>query len=185
MCNTCKLMYVGQTSHSLKIRFQEHIRYIRSNNPQSAFTLHILQNQHKYGHMNNIMTLLKPLNSPNMLIPYEQYYIQALYWEGKLIPKQYLVETNPLFQTVINPQPLHTTWIDQLCFSRQPDTTLAELHPNTNTQQSKVCTISDTQHQQMLAAHHVTYPIMYHTTCKNTLWGTRKRSQWLKSTDTC
>jgi len=107
-CNACKLAYVGQTSHSLKIQFQEHIRYIRSNNPQSAFALHILQNQHKYSHMNNIMTLLKPLNSPNMLIPYEQYYIQAFYREGKLIPKQYPGETNPLFQTVINLQPPHS-----------------------------------------------------------------------------
>jgi len=26
-CNTCKLAYVGQTSQSLKLRFQEHIRY--------------------------------------------------------------------------------------------------------------------------------------------------------------
>ena len=108
-CNTWKLAYVGQTSCSLKIHFQEHIRYIRSNNPQLAFALHILQNQHEYGHMNNILTLLKPLNSSNMLIPYEQYYIQALYQEGKLIPEQYPGETNPLFQMVINPQPPHTT----------------------------------------------------------------------------
>ena len=57
--------------------------------------------------MNNILTLLKPLNRPNMFIPYKQYYIQALY-QGKLIPKQYPGETNPLFQTVINPQPPHT-----------------------------------------------------------------------------
>jgi len=105
----CKLAYVGQTSRSLKIQFQGHIRYIRSNNPQLAFALHILQNQHEYGHTNNIMTLLKPLSSPNTLIPYEQYYIQALYRADKLIPEQYPGETNPLFQTVINPQPPHTT----------------------------------------------------------------------------
>jgi hypothetical protein len=71
--------HVGQTSHSLNIRFQEHITYIRNNNPQLAYAQHILQNQHKYGQMNSIMTLLKPLNNPNLLIPYEQYYIQTLY----------------------------------------------------------------------------------------------------------
>jgi hypothetical protein len=32
-CNTCKLAYVGQTSQNLKLRFQEHTRYIRNNNP--------------------------------------------------------------------------------------------------------------------------------------------------------
>jgi len=96
------LAYVGQTSRSLKIRFQKHIRYIK-NNPKSAFALHTLQNQHEYGHMKNIMTLLKPLISPNTHIPYEQYYIQALYRDSKLIPEQYPAETNPLFQMVINP----------------------------------------------------------------------------------
>ena len=53
--------------------------------------------------------ILKPLNNPNLLIPYEQYYIQTLYREDKLIPEQYPRETNPLFQMVINPQPPHTT----------------------------------------------------------------------------
>jgi hypothetical protein len=35
-CNTRKMSYVGQTSHSLKQRYQEHIRYIKHNDPQSA-----------------------------------------------------------------------------------------------------------------------------------------------------
>jgi len=91
------------------VQFQEHIRYVRSNNPQSAFALRILQNQHEYVQMNNIMALLKPLNSQNMLMPYGQYYIQALCPEGKLIPEQYSGEVNPLFQMIINPQPPHTT----------------------------------------------------------------------------
>ena len=108
-CNTCNLSYVGQTSRSLNIRFQEHIRYIRYNNPQSAYALHILQNQHEYGQMNSTMTLLKPLNNPSLLLPYEQYYIQSLHEAGRLIPEQSPGETNPLFQMAINPQPPHPT----------------------------------------------------------------------------
>jgi len=46
-CNTCNLAYVGQMSLSLNIHFQEHIRYIRNNNPQSPYAQHILQNQHE------------------------------------------------------------------------------------------------------------------------------------------
>jgi len=46
--------------------------------------------------------------TPSMLIPYEQYYIQTLHQEGKLIPEQYPGELNPLFQTAINPRPPHT-----------------------------------------------------------------------------
>jgi len=59
--------------------------------------------------MNSTMTILKPLNNPSLLLPYKQYYIQSLHKERKRIPEQSLGETNPLFQTVINPQPPHST----------------------------------------------------------------------------
>jgi hypothetical protein len=52
--------------------FQEHIQYIRYNNPQSVYALHILQNQHKSSQINSTMTLLKPIIDPNLLLPYEQ-----------------------------------------------------------------------------------------------------------------
>ena len=57
--------------------------------------------------------------SDSLLIPYEQYYIQTLYREGKLIPEQRPGEINPIFQTAINPQPPHSTWTDQLFFCLQ------------------------------------------------------------------
>lgn len=47
-CNTCKLSYVGQASHNLKQRYQEHIRYTKQNNPPSTYTLHILNNNHEH-----------------------------------------------------------------------------------------------------------------------------------------
>jgi len=59
-CNTCNLSYVGQTSRSLNIRFQEYIKYTANNNPQWAYAQHILQNQHECGQMNTVMTLLNP-----------------------------------------------------------------------------------------------------------------------------
>jgi len=51
------------------------------------------------------MTLLKPLNNPSLLLPYEQYYIQSFHHEGKLIPEQSPGETNPQFQTALTPNP--------------------------------------------------------------------------------
>ena len=43
-CNSCDLSYVDQTSRSLKIRYQEHIRYIRSNNKTDGIcTAHLTQ----------------------------------------------------------------------------------------------------------------------------------------------
>jgi hypothetical protein len=68
---------VGQASRNLKQRYQEHTRYIRNNDPQSAFAQHILNNQHAYGTIEEIMKLLKPTNHTSMLIPYELFFIQS------------------------------------------------------------------------------------------------------------
>jgi len=48
-CKTCNKAYIGQTSHNLSLSFPEHIRYIKNNDPQSAYAQHILQNIHEYG----------------------------------------------------------------------------------------------------------------------------------------
>ena len=53
------MSYIGQLNRSLKQRYQEHIRYIEHNEPQLAYALHILNNKHEYGPINNTMTLLK------------------------------------------------------------------------------------------------------------------------------
>jgi len=42
-----------------KSRFQEHIQYIKNNDPHSAYALHILNCRHEYGNTDNTMTLLK------------------------------------------------------------------------------------------------------------------------------
>ena len=55
-CNTCKLSYVAQTSHSLKQRYKEHKRYVKQNEPHSAYALHILNSHHEYGPFNTTMT---------------------------------------------------------------------------------------------------------------------------------
>jgi len=103
---TCSLSYVGQTSRNLRTRFQEHIRYIKTYNPQSAYTQHILNNQHEYGTLSESMTLLKPLQHENMLLPFKQLHIQSLHQAGKLIPEQYPNDPNPLFQLAfIQPHP--------------------------------------------------------------------------------
>jgi len=57
-CMTCDKAYVGQTSRNLKQRYKEHTRYIKNNNPQSAYALHILN--HEYSPIEKTMTQ-KPL----------------------------------------------------------------------------------------------------------------------------
>jgi len=43
------MSYLGQINSILKQRYKEHIRYIRQNEPQSAYALHILNSKHEYG----------------------------------------------------------------------------------------------------------------------------------------
>jgi len=57
--NTCNKAYVGQSGRSIDVRHKEHIRYIRTNNPQSAYAMHILQNRQEYGTIENTVQLLK------------------------------------------------------------------------------------------------------------------------------
>ena len=42
--------------------------------------------QHEYSQMNITVTLLKPLNNPNLFLPHEKYYIQTFHREEKLNP---------------------------------------------------------------------------------------------------
>ena len=103
-CKTCNLSYVGQTSRNLRTRFQEHIRCIKTNNPQSAYAQHILNNQHEYGTIAETMTLLQATKTESMLLPFEQFHIQSLHQAGKLIPEQW-PDTNPLFQLTFSHPP--------------------------------------------------------------------------------
>jgi len=96
-CSTCNRVYIGQTSRNLTLRYREHIRYIKNNDPQSAYALHILQNIHEYGSLKDTMSLLKPIHKTSKLIPYEQLLIQTFYQNGNLIPEQNCGEQNPLF----------------------------------------------------------------------------------------
>jgi hypothetical protein len=98
-----KIAYVGQTSRSLKLHFQEHVRYIWNDNPQSAYAQHILHDQHEYGPMVHSLTIPKALNNTTMLIPYEQFFMQSLHQEGHLNLEQYPGEQNLLLQLAADP----------------------------------------------------------------------------------
>jgi len=122
-CKTCNLSYVGQTNRNMKTRFQEHIRYIKTNNPPSAYAQNILHIRHECGTLNKLMTLLKLLQHENMLLPYKQYHTQFLHQAGKLIPEQCPGDPNPLFQLAFNSQPPYTRQDrESRAGSRKPDT---------------------------------------------------------------
>ena len=105
-CNMCHMTYIRQTSCSLKQRYQEHIGYIKHNEPQLAYTLNILNNKHEYGPINNTMILLKHIYITTLLLPYEQLYIQSYHYHIQFIPEQHTGKHNPIYQLIYN---LHNT----------------------------------------------------------------------------
>ena len=58
-CNTCNKVYVGQSGRTITQRYKEHIRYIKANNPVSAYATHIVQNIHEFGPEKDTMQLVK------------------------------------------------------------------------------------------------------------------------------
>ena len=48
-CTTFTNSYFGQTGRSIGIRHREYTRHIKTNNPISAYSLHVLNNKHEYG----------------------------------------------------------------------------------------------------------------------------------------
>jgi len=54
------------------------MRYIKQNDPQLVYALHILNNIHEYGPTDNIMSLFKQVNRGPLMNSFEQFYVITL-----------------------------------------------------------------------------------------------------------
>jgi hypothetical protein len=82
--------------------YQKHIRYIRNNDPKSAYALHILNNNNEYGPIQGTMTLIKGAEKQTMLLAHEQLWIHTMYNNDELISKQTPHEYNPIYEVLLN-----------------------------------------------------------------------------------
>ena len=60
---TCRLAYIGHKAWSMSTQYKECYWYIKTNNPHSAYALHILKNRHEYGTLPMNMKLIKKVNT--------------------------------------------------------------------------------------------------------------------------
>ena len=97
-CNTCNKAYVGQSGRSIDIRHKEHIRYIRTNNPQSAYAMYILQNRQEYGTAEDTLQLLKSCRKSTPMNCWETLYMQIFNQHKILITEQQTGDINPLYE---------------------------------------------------------------------------------------
>jgi len=54
------------------------------------------------------MTLLKQVNKPSLLLPYEQMFVLSLHYSNKLINEQQANEHNPMFELLRTETPYIT-----------------------------------------------------------------------------
>jgi hypothetical protein len=109
-CNTCNRAYIGQSGRSIAIRHKEHLRYIRTNNSNSAYALHILNNRHEYGTAEETLVLLKSCQKSTRMNWWETFYIQLFHQHDTLINEQQVYNVNPLYAIANTTRtPLYTT----------------------------------------------------------------------------
>jgi len=97
--------YVGQSGRPITTRHKGHIRYIKNNNPASAYAVRILNNRHEYGTTENKLQLITPCRKSSKMNHWENMYIQIYRQYSKLKEEQQFNEPNPLFEYA---QPPHT-----------------------------------------------------------------------------
>ena len=95
-CKTCNKLYVGQTGRSIEIRHRKHVRYIKTNNPLSAYALHIL-NRQEYGNPEHSIQVLQACGKGKIMNCWESFYVQVLQQQNLLIEEQKANEPNPLY----------------------------------------------------------------------------------------
>jgi len=78
-CITCNRSHVGRTGRSLGIRHKGYTRYIKINNPVSAYALHILNNKHEYGNVEQTIKILKPCNKGVKMNFFVSFFIYILH----------------------------------------------------------------------------------------------------------
>jgi hypothetical protein len=95
-CKTCNKLYVGQTGRTVIIWHLVYARYIRTNNPISAYALHILNNKHEYGSPQHTLHLMCVCDMGKLMNCWESVYIQKLQQLDILIDEHITHETNLL-----------------------------------------------------------------------------------------
>jgi hypothetical protein len=105
-CNTCKRSYIGQSGGPITTRYKEHIRYIKNNNPTSAYATHILHNRHEFGPTEETLKLLIPCTKGTRMNCWESLFIYMHYNNNRLISEQQVTDSNPLFDQAYIPHDL-------------------------------------------------------------------------------
>ena len=99
-CNTCNNVYIGQSGRSINVRHKEYTRHIKTNNPLSAYALHILQSGREYGTITDTLQLLKTCQKGIRMNSWEDLYMQVFHQHKMLITEKQISKLNPLYELI-------------------------------------------------------------------------------------
>jgi len=106
-CPDCSKVYVGQTGRSFSTRYKEHFRDYTNLDPKSKFTEHLIQSQHSFGPINNVMKPLHFTSKGRHMNTIERYHIYKETYKNNQLNDRHTVQPNAIFETLlrIHPRP--------------------------------------------------------------------------------
>jgi hypothetical protein len=90
------MKYIGQTGRTLNARYKEHIYDIKSNNNNTGYSRHILDTQHSYGSIEDVVRIGRKGKHLNTL----EKYIYKISKEGVHMNDTNIDEYNPIFEVL-------------------------------------------------------------------------------------
>jgi hypothetical protein len=82
------------------------MRFIRINNPNSVYAMHILNNKHEYGEANETLKFLNPCNKGLKMNCWKSFHIQIYRQRNRLITEPSTGDHNPLYEQAYFPRDL-------------------------------------------------------------------------------
>ena len=101
-CPDCNMKYVRQIGRSFPIRFQEHYQDFKYNNNKSKFTMHLIDNHHSTGHIDDIMEILHITYKGRSMDTIDKYYIYKETKNCNQINDKNTVIPNKIYDVVIH-----------------------------------------------------------------------------------
>jgi myo-inositol-1-phosphate synthase len=99
------MKYTGQTWRSFRTRFKGHLRDFKHGNGNSSFAQHLLENNHDFGPIEDVMSTVYITSKGRLMDTLEKYYIFRETKMGNQINDKITTRPNIIFQTIVQEDP--------------------------------------------------------------------------------
>jgi hypothetical protein len=100
-CPDCSRKYDGQTERSFPTRFQEHFHDFKYNNCKSKLAIHLIEEKHSTGHINDIMGVLYTTTKGKLMDTIEGYHIYKETHNNNQINDKNTIKPNAIFDILV------------------------------------------------------------------------------------